>query len=141
MDIPGVATGLVRYEGGGTKRFGTARIIAAASIGKRAGGVESSSYAVFASYISARSSPTRRPREFSLMLALGTFAVSFPVRSGRRARARVLRGTGVRAQTALTMSLGPDVMVGTLADLVLPGDVNSVIGVGGGPMRIPGPPG
>ncbi|HEX4358024.1 MAG TPA: MFS transporter, partial [Pseudonocardia sp.] len=63
----------------GAKPVGTARIIAAASIGNALEWYDISSYAVFAGYIS-RAFFTNSDPSVSLMLALGTFAVSFLIR-------------------------------------------------------------
>lgn len=103
---------------------GAARIIAAASIGNALEWYDISSYAVFAAYIS-RAFFTNSDPTVSLMLALGTFAVSFLIRP---IGALVLGSYADRAgrKPALTLSLGL-MMVGTLLICVLP--TYSVIGV------------
>ncbi|HEX4249170.1 MAG TPA: MFS transporter [Pseudonocardia sp.] len=105
-------------------QVGTARIIAAASIGNALEWYDISSYAVFAGYIS-RAFFTNADPTVSLMLALGTFAVSFLIRP---IGALVLGSYADRAgrKPALTLSLGL-MMVGTLLICVLP--TYAVIGV------------
>jgi MHS family proline/betaine transporter-like MFS transporter len=117
---PPVSTG----KATGGKPVGTARIIAAASIGNALEWYDISSYAVFASYIS-RAFFTNSDPSVSLMLALGTFAVSFLIRP---VGALVLGSYADRVgrKPALTLSLGL-MMVGTLLICVLP--TYSVIGV------------
>lgn len=106
------------------KPAGTARIIAAASIGNALEWYDISSYAVFAGYIS-RAFFTNSDPTVSLMLALGTFAVSFLIRP---IGALVLGSYADRAgrKPALTLSLAL-MMVGTLLICVMP--TYSVIGV------------
>jgi MHS family proline/betaine transporter-like MFS transporter len=108
----------------GGKPVGTARIIAAASIGNALEWYDISSYAVFAGYIS-RAFFTNSDPSVSLMLALGTFAVSFLIRP---VGALVLGSYADRVgrKPALTLSLGL-MMVGTLLICVMP--TYSAIGV------------
>ena len=104
-------------SGTGTKPPGTAKIIAAASIGNALEWYDISSYAVFADYIS-RAFFTNKDPAVSLMLALGTFAVSFLIRP---IGALVLGSYADRRgrRPALTLTLGL-MMVGTLLICVMP---------------------
>jgi MFS transporter, MHS family, proline/betaine transporter len=106
------------------KKISTSRIIAAASIGNALEWYDISAYAVFAGYVS-RAFFTNSDPAVSLMLALGTFAVSFLIRP---VGALVLGGYADRngRKPALTLSLGL-MVVGTLLICVMP--TYSAIGV------------
>lgn len=101
----------------GKKKPSPARIIAAASIGNALEWYDIAVYAVFADYIS-RAFFTNDDPTFSLMLALGTFAVSFLIRP---IGAMVIGSYADRAgrKPALTLSLGLMVL-GTLMICVMP---------------------
>lgn len=110
--------------GTGGKKIGTARIIAAASIGNALEWYDISAYAVFSDYI-AKAFFTNKDPAISLMLALGTFAVSFFIRP---VGALVIGGYADRKgrKPALTLSLGLMVL-GTLLICVMP--TYSAIGI------------
>ncbi|WP_051580217.1 MFS transporter [Pseudonocardia acaciae] len=112
MAAPGSAT----TDTGGRKISST-RIIAAASIGNALEWYDISAYAVFAVYIS-KAFFTNSDPAVSLMLALGTFAVSFLIRP---IGALAIGGYADRKgrKPALTLSLGL-MMVGTLLICVMP---------------------
>ncbi|MBO0872061.1 MAG: MFS transporter [Pseudonocardia sp.] len=101
----------------GGKKLSTSRIIAAASIGNALEWYDISAYAVFATYIS-KAFFTNSDPAISLMLALGTFAVSFLIRP---IGALVIGGYADRngRKPALTLSLGL-MVVGTLLICVMP---------------------
>ena len=101
------------------KKPGTARIIAAATIGNALEWYDISSYAVFAKYISvAFFSGTETDHAVALTLTLLTFAASFLIRP---VGALVLGGYADRKgrKPALTLTLGL-MMVGTLLICVMP---------------------
>ncbi|MQA96626.1 MAG: MFS transporter [Streptosporangiales bacterium] len=101
----------------GEKKVSSTKIIAAASIGNALEWYDIAVYAVFADYIS-RAFFTNADPTVSLMLALGTFAVSFLIRP---IGALVIGSYADRAgrKPALTLSLGL-MVVGTLLICVMP---------------------
>ena len=104
-------------SGTGAKPPGTAKIIAAASIGNALEWYDISSYAVFADYIS-RAFFTNSDPAVSLMLALGTFAVSFLIRPiGALVLGSYADRNGRKPALTLTLVL---MMVGTLLICVMP---------------------